>query len=57
LPSLQKLYLDKTAVTDAGLKDLASLKTLRSLGLVETKVTDAGVAALMKALPKLDIHR
>jgi hypothetical protein len=46
------LDLAKTDVTDAGLKELTSLKHLTSLALCETKVTDAAVEALRKALPK-----
>jgi internalin A len=44
-------------VTDAGLKELAPLKSLQSLDLRFTKVTDAGVAELRKALPKCEIRR
>jgi hypothetical protein len=52
---LQTLFLNRTGVTDAGLKDLTALKELRSLNLFETKVTDAGVKELQKALPKCKI--
>lgn len=46
------LYLSKTEVMDAGLKEIANLKTLTSLCLCETKVTDAAVQVLQKALPR-----
>ncbi|MEI7688207.1 MAG: hypothetical protein WCL32_24645 [Planctomycetota bacterium] len=46
------LYLSKTEVMDAGLKELANLRTLASLCLCETEVTVDAVAALQKALPK-----
>jgi internalin A len=49
----QFLGLASTKVTDAGLKELAGLKSLQSLVLVGTKVTPTGVAELRKALPKL----
>ena len=41
-----------TDVMDAGLKELANLKSLSRLTLCETKVTDAGVEELQKALKK-----
>jgi hypothetical protein len=44
-------------VTDAGLKDLAELKSLRCLIIAGTKTTDVGVAALQKALPGCQIER
>ena len=40
------LELGFTKVTDAGLKELAGLKSLQSLNLGHTKVTDAGLKAL-----------
>jgi len=43
-------------VTDAGLKELAGLKSLRWLRLNDTKVTAAGVAALQKELPACKIE-
>ena len=47
------LNLLGTRVTDAGLKELAGLKSLHTLNLSETQVTDAGMAELEKALPAL----
>lgn len=46
------LYLSKTEIADAGLKELAKLKPLKLLCLCETKVTDAAVEELRKILPK-----
>ena len=50
--------LTNTKVTDAGLKELAGLKSLQTLRLSGTAgVTDAGVAELQKALPKCKVLR
>jgi hypothetical protein len=54
---LKILLLQHTPVTDAGLKELASVKGLKKLVLYETKVTDAGAADLQKAMPKCAITR
>lgn len=52
------LELTGSQTTDAILKDLARLKTLRLLDLAFTKnVTDAGVKALEKALPECKVYR
>ena len=45
-PQLAWLYLNKTNITDAGLKHLANLKQLRRLHLANTAITDAGVKHL-----------
>ena len=50
------LSLDDTDITDEGLKELAKLQKLTSLGLYNTKVTKAGVAELRKALPNCRIY-
>jgi Ran GTPase-activating protein (RanGAP) involved in mRNA processing and transport len=42
-------------VTDAGLKELASLKNLSKLDLSDTQVTDEGLKELQKALPNCRI--
>jgi hypothetical protein len=42
-------------VSDAGLKHLAGLGSLKELDLTGTQVTADGVAALHKALPKCKI--
>jgi len=44
-------------VTDAGLKELAGLKSLQELVLDGTQVTDTGVAELRETLPKCVIRR
>lgn len=46
-----------TKVTDAGLKELASLNKLTELELKGTKVTDAGVKKLQKVLPACNVIR
>lgn len=51
------LHLTGTQVTDAGLKELAGLKSLHTLTLNSTQVTDAGVTELQKALPDCRITR
>ena len=40
------LTLSNSQVTDAGLKELAGLKQLQTLGLSDTQVTDAGLKEL-----------
>ena len=44
-------------MTDAGLKELAGLKALKTLALPVRKVTDAGVNEPSKALPDCRIVR
>jgi internalin A len=51
------LSLRSTEVTNAGLKNLIGLKSLRMLYLEGTKVTDAGVKELQTALPACGITR
>ena len=56
LKHIEKLNLDSTQITDAGLKELAALQTLTSLSFSGTQITDAGLKAL-SALKKLtDLH-
>ena len=52
-----EVFLSNTKVTDAGLKELAALKSLTDLNLSNTKVTDAGLKELQKALPQCEIAR
>ena len=56
LRNLEYLLLNKTAVTDEGLRQLAGLKQLEMLSLHGTRVTDAGVEDLQKSLPKAKIY-
>jgi internalin A len=51
--------LDRTEVTDAGLKHLAGLKRLQNLKLYGTKVTDAGLKELagLKQLKHLSLYK
>ncbi|WP_439623894.1 hypothetical protein [Gemmata sp.] len=44
-------------MTDAGLKELAAVKSLAQVSLKETAVTDAGVKKLGEALPKCKVER
>jgi hypothetical protein len=44
-------------VTDTGLKELPSLKSLQFLSLHATQVTDVGVVESRKVLPKCYIRR
>jgi hypothetical protein len=45
--SLKRLHIDRTAITDAGLKDIAKLKLLTSLSLDSNpKITDKGIHEL-----------
>jgi|SRR5579883_2826069 len=46
-----------TKVTDAGLKELATLKNLNTFYLGETQATDAGLKELQQALPKCRIGK
>ena len=57
-PHLQKLWLTKTGITDAGLADLQSLRQLRVLGLARTGITDAGLKHLgtIKSLREVWIY-
>jgi len=57
LTGLQRLYLIKTRVTDAGLEHLKELTGLRRLDLRFTQVTDVGADELSKALPNCRIYR
>ena len=56
LAKVTRLVLNRTQITDAGLKDVAKLQNLKELYLFSTKITKAGAAELQKALPKCDIY-
>lgn len=53
---LKFLHLGSTQVTDAGMVHLLGLSNLADLKVTRTSVTEEGVAALRKAIPKLDIQ-
>lgn len=56
--ALTSLDLGETAVTDAGLPVIASMKNLRRLSLDRTRITDAGLQSLsgLKSLEYLNVH-
>jgi hypothetical protein len=56
-PSGPFLDLYRARLTDVGLKELAKIKSLRSLNIRETKVTDAGAEEFLRALPNCDLER
>ncbi|MDB5461074.1 MAG: hypothetical protein JWO72_2815 [Caulobacteraceae bacterium] len=51
-PNLRHLRLEANDITDGAAKDIAGVKTLTYVNLVNTKVTDAGFAQV-SALPRL----
>ena len=53
---MQMLYLDRTAVTDAGLAHLRSLPKLRVLWVKDTRISDEGIRKLQQALPDCEIQ-
>ncbi len=53
---ISRLFIARVAITDAGLKHLESMTTLRSLTLKDTDVTTEGLEALQKALPALRVR-
>jgi len=57
LTSLVYLDLDRTAITDAGLKHLEGLRSLETLSVEATGVTAEGIAALRKKNPGLRVIR
>ncbi len=54
LTRLERLYLARTAVSDAGLRHLSGLANLRYLSLAGTGITDAGLTHL-RSLGKLEM--
>jgi hypothetical protein len=55
LRDLGRLDLDGLPISDAGLKHLYSMKSLRSVWLGNTNVTKKGVDALKRALPNTQV--
>jgi hypothetical protein len=53
LKALERLGLDGTNITDAGLIHLLTLEHLKNIAICGTAITDAGIATLQK-LPKLE---
>jgi len=58
-PSLERLSLIRTGVTDAGMKDLAAMPELKHLTLCDTALTDAGLMTLVgpKKLEMVNVAR
>ena len=56
LAKLVYLNLYGTQISDAGLEHLQGLTNLKNLYVWQTKTTEAGVAALMQAIPELEIE-
>ena len=52
---ISRLFIVRAAITDAGLKHLETMTTLRSLTLRDTDVTTEGMESLEKALPALRV--
>jgi TPR repeat protein len=57
IKGVRSLNLERTDITDAGLKGLEGLTNLETLNVRNTKVTAAGVERLRKALPKVKVTR
>ncbi|MBL8786725.1 MAG: hypothetical protein JNJ59_17600 [Deltaproteobacteria bacterium] len=57
VPQLEALRLHASAITDAGLADVAKLVSLRNLSLFNTRITAVGLASIAKLtkLERLDI--
>ena len=55
LAELERLVLNRTAVSDVGLEHLKGMVKLEVLWLHDTQVTDEGVKQLQKALPNCKI--
>jgi Leucine-rich repeat (LRR) protein len=53
LSHLEELYLDRTAVTDVGLRHLSAIK-VRHLSLADTRITDEGLETLA-SMPQLEV--
>ena len=57
LTKLDWLLLSDTALTDAGLRQLAKMPHLHRLTISGTKVTTAGVNRLKAAIPRLTVDK
>ena len=55
LTAMKWLLLAETSLSDAGLDDLASLKSLGRLTINKTEVTKDGIAKLKRAIPGLTV--
>ncbi len=53
---LDRLDLAETGITNAGLRHLTGLTSLKHLNLTDTNVTAEGVEILKKALPSVEIE-
>ncbi|HEY4263429.1 MAG TPA: hypothetical protein VGM98_24915, partial [Schlesneria sp.] len=51
------LAIEKEAVTDRGLREVAKLANLRMLTLSGTRITDEGIAEFKKGCPSVSIFK
>jgi hypothetical protein len=54
-PALEELWLECTRITDVGLESLRSCSTLRFVSVAYTSVTEEAVAALVRAVPGIEV--
>ena len=54
--SLTHIELDRTQVTDEGLKHLYEMKQLNGVDLRGTRVTPEGIARLKAAIPRVTVR-
>jgi hypothetical protein len=57
LTKLQRLFLDDTQVTDAGMAHLRELKELQRLDLFGAAVSNAAVESLQRSVPGVKVFR
>jgi hypothetical protein len=55
LPALEELWLECTAITDVGLKELETCTTLKFVSVAYTSVNSEAVAALIRAVPGIEV--
>ena len=50
------VWIDNTAVSDAGVRHLKALTQLKVLPIYNTRITDAGTSEILNALPGVSFH-